>query len=256
MLVYEEPHVGFEEPTAFLISCKNAACRNKWYQNALQVDYYLSYNLRESADTTKPPLVHYDGSTQKQYQYLSRGWEVVYCKRNPVPVECSHIGLDVNRKVFTMDIEDLSKSHFEVREMNEEYSIISKVFIPKGSYIMPDSVSSNYWIHQQSHDNLKEMASISHTGRISIIEDFLMYVEDHRSKSSLPGITQNHVEVSWSSLIIRSDNNKRVNVGKWITNMSVPVYSPVWERNWESYDVFLVSQRDIQVGEELVRKRE
>merc|ERR1711874_287148 len=66
MLVHEEPHVGFEEPTAFLISCKNAGCRNKWYQNALQVDYYLRYNLRESKDITKPPLVHYDGSTQKQ----------------------------------------------------------------------------------------------------------------------------------------------------------------------------------------------
>jgi len=253
MLVYEEPHVGFEEPTAFLIACKTSRCRNDWYQNALQVDYHLRYNLRDSTDT-QPLLVHYDGSTQKQYQYPSRGWEVVYCKRNPMPVECSHIGLDVNRMIFTMDIEEMQKSHFEVIVEDDEYTIVSKVFIREGSYIMPDSVSSNYWIHQQSQDTLKEVASIRHTGKISIIQDFVKYVENHGRRTNLPGIQTNHVEVSWSSLIKRSDEQRRVNVGKWITNVSVPVYSPVWERNWESFDVFLISQRDINVGEELIRR--
>jgi len=256
MLVYEEPHVGFEEPTALLIACKNSLCRNVWYQNSLQVDYHLKYNLRESKNPKQPLLVHYDGSTQKQYQYPSRGWEVSYCKRDPKPAECSHIGLDMNRKIFTMDVTDPKKSHFEVREKDGEYTIFSKVLIPKGSYIMPDSVSSNYWIHQQSQDNLKELASISHTGRISIVQDFVKYVENYGSRSNLPGIEKNHVEVSFSSLIVRSEDSKKVNVGKWITDVNVPVYSPVWERNWESYDVFMVSLRDIQTGEELVRKLE
>lgn len=257
ILIYEEPHVGFEEPTAFLIACKSRNCRDGWYRNSHQVDYLLKYNLRES--TRGNLLVHYDGSTHVDYQYPSRGWEVVYCKREPMPVECGFIGLDKGKLVFTMDIEDKEESSFEVRKQNGKYSIISKVFIPRGSYIMPDSVSSNYWIHQQSKENLQQVASISNTGKVSVVNDFLMYVEKHGKKTSLPGLQKHHVEVSWSGLIRKSQEKEKVNVGWWICEdyrKNVPVYSPVWERHWESYDVFLVSQRDIGVGEELVREKE
>jgi hypothetical protein len=118
-----------------------------------------------------------------------------------------------------MDIEEMQKSHFEVIVEDDEYTTVSKVFIREGSYFMPDSVSSNYWIHQQSQDTLKEVASIRHTGKISIIQDFVKYVENHGRRTNLPGIQTNHVEVSWSSLIKRSDEQRRVNVGKWITNV-------------------------------------
>merc|ERR1712032_654139 len=252
MFVYEEPHVGFEEPTAFLIACKSIQCRSKWYSSSYVVDYEVNQRLRDSKSGIYP-LAHYDGSTQYNYQFPSRGWEIVYCKRVPKPKECDYIGLDMDKKVYDMDIYDERKSSFKVRESkNNKYTIASKVFIPKGSYILAESSASNYIIHQKSMDNLQETTKVKNTGKVSIIAGFLDYIENNGKESIMSGLNRTHVEIGWSSLITKTLNEKEVNVGRWMSqelveNMSV--FSPVFERYYQSYDVFLMSTRDIHEGE-------
>lgn len=257
VFVYEEPHVGFEEPTSFLIVCKSETCRSMWYSSSHAVDYLINTRLRDSHGTDHP-LVHYDGSAQYSYQFPSRGWETVYCKREPIPHECQYRGLDLNREVYDFDLDKKESSSFEVvkNETNQQYGLVATTHIPKGSYILADTLSANYIISQKSIENLESNTNILNTGKVSVIKDFLDYVKNHGKESIMPGLKLNHVEVSWSSLITKTSEKEQANIGPWMDQEileKIPVYSPVFERHYHSYDVFLIATKDIEKGEELKR---
>lgn len=84
IFVYEDPHCGFLEPHSFLLVCKSASCRSRWYGRSDQVDYEI-YDRITRTHSKERALKYFDGTTQRSYQWPKKGWETVYCRRDPVP---------------------------------------------------------------------------------------------------------------------------------------------------------------------------
>ena len=260
MFVYEEAHNGGEKPNAFLTLCKSANCRDLWYADAMVIDYEIGVRMRRTK-SDKPILHHFDGGTHYLFQIPPRAWEEVYCRRYPRPFECDYRGLDLNKELFEMDVENEENSPFKVNIEEDENdqeitSVYSQVDIPKGSYIMPSDVAASFTISEYTHNKLKSNVEIMDTGDVSVIQRFLDFIDDHGHKTMSHGSTLKYVEVGASSLIRKSENVEEVNVGRWMpTHPSgkQPVYSPVYDRHMVSYDVFLVATRDIKKGDEIVK---
>uniref|UniRef100_A0A7S2R241 PABS domain-containing protein n=1 Tax=Eucampia antarctica TaxID=49252 RepID=A0A7S2R241_9STRA len=262
IFVYEEPHCGWPEPRSFVVVCKDSSCRSNWHASTDVIDYQI-YERIVDTQSDNSPLIHFDGATQFSYQIPPKAWETVYCRREPTPFECDYIQLDPLKEIYEFDIDDLGSdnSDFEIKtvvmedgkEVNSVYAIVN---IPKGSYIMPEDLAASFTIHDESKSNLIGNTKIAGTGKVSVIEDFLEFIDEHghRSFASETGLT--YVEVGGTHLIRRVTNEAASNVGRWMPRHpsgKIPVYSPVYERHMMSFDVFLVATKDIEAGEELVR---
>lgn len=256
MFVYEEAHTGEDKPNAFMTACKNAKCRDLWFADAMVIDYTIGERVRETK-SGDPILFHYDGGTQYLFQVPPRGWEEVYCRRDPVPFECDFRGLDPTKDLFEMDIEDEESSSFNIVYSDEEViGIRATVDIPQGSYIMPSDVAASFTISEHTHNQLKTNVDIKDTGDVSVIENFLSFIEDHGHKTVSYGSSLKYVEVGATSMIRESENLAEVNIGRWMPTHPdgvQPVFSPVYDRHMVSYDVFLVTTKDIKEGDELVK---
>ena len=89
-----------------------------------------------------------------------------------------------------------------------------------------------------------------------MINDFLNYISKHGHSSIANGRGITYVEVGGTFLIRRSDDETKVNVGRWMPADRFPVYSPVFDRNLQSMDLFLVATKDIKKGEEIIKPTE
>jgi len=259
MILYEEAHCGETVPCAFLAVCKNVECRDRWYAEPMVVDYEISVRIKERKDKL-PNLVHFDGSTQHSFQIPPRAWEEVYCRREPTPFECSYRGLDVTKELYEMDIENEANSSFEIKISEEDGQQVTAIYatddIPEGSYIMPSDLAASFTIAEYTFNSLKSNVEIDDTGDVSVIKEFLEYIEDHGHKTMAEGRNIKYVEVGASFMMRKSSSMEEVNVGRWIPahpSGKIPVYSPVYDRHMVSFDVFLVATKDIKKGEEIVK---
>lgn len=256
MLVYEEPHCGFLEPHAFLIVCKNAECRSRWYARSDQVDYEI-YDRIVRTHSKKRALTFFDGTTQRSYQWPKKGWETVYCRREPTPFECDYRNLDSNAEMHEFSLDDDEESSFRVETAGEGGEKISHVYatkpIPKGSFIMAEHMASSLLVTSRNLDGLKKNRDIG-VGRVAVIEDLLEFFDDFAHESAVEGSDQHYVEIAGSVLIRRVNDKKQANVQPWVPRHPSgkrPKYSPVYERHRVSFDVFVVASKDIEVGEEI-----
>ncbi len=256
MFVYEEAHLGEEEPFAFLTLCKNAKCREAFYADVMVIDYEIKARMRDNRDD-KPILSHFDGATHYSFQIPPRAWEEVYCRRYPQPFECGYRGLDPTKELFEMDLEDEQNSAFEIEENEKGENVIyATKDIPAGSYIMPTDVAASFTISEKTHTNLKANVEVQDTGDVSVIQNFLDFIDEHGHKTASNGSNLKYVEVGGTSMIRKSDNADEVNVGRWMPvhpSGKQPKYSPVYDRHMVSYDVFIVATKDIKIGDELVK---
>lgn len=257
MIVYEEPNCGFLEPHAFLVVCKSVECRSRWYARSDQVDYQI-YERIVHTESGRRALQYYDGTTQRTYQWPKKGWETVYCRREPTPFECAYRSLDPAAELHELDLEDSEKSSFRIEyEHAEDGSVLSsKVFatkpIAKGSYIMADHLASSLQVTSRSLEGYR--ATASEVGAGSVASDIVEYFDKFRHESKAEGSKEYYVEVGGTSLIRRVDSAETANVGRWMPNHpggAKPKFSPVYERNRRSFDLFLVASRDIRVGDEV-----
>lgn len=262
MFVYEEGHTGYEVPSSFLVGCKNVNCRDLWFADAMVFDFEISKRIRES--NLGSALLHYDGATQHSFQIPPRSWEYVYCRREPTPFECAYRGLDLSKELYEIVLEedddnDESSFKIEIEEGEngkQKTSIVALEDIPKGSYIMPSDLAASFTISEYTHNSLKSNANIKNTGDVSVIENFLQYIDDHGHETMSDGSSLKYVEVGASFMIRKSSNMDETNVGRWMPlhpSGKQPIYSPVYDRHMVSFDVFLVATRDIEEGEELVK---
>lgn len=259
MFVYEESHCGLDEPCAFLAVCKNSQCRDNWFAESMVIDYEMNVRIKETK-SSKPNLLLFDGATQHSYQITPRAWEDVYCRREPTPFECAYRGLDLTKDLYEMDLENESESSFryevETVDGKEKTSIYATTDIPKGSYIMPSDVAASFTIGERSLKNLQSNVEIDDTGDVSVIKNFLQYVEDFGHDTFSEGRSLRYVEVGGSFMMRKSPNNDEVNVARWVPvhpSGKQPVYSPVYDRRMNSFDVFLVASKDIKEGDEIVK---
>ncbi len=263
MMVYEEAHAGYDDPRDFLTVCKNKSCRKRWYESPVAIDDEIYERIRRT-HSAKAPLISFDGTTHYTYQTTPKGWEVVYCRREPQPWECQFRGLDLNTELFEYEDEELGiEGSFDLKtetvDGEEVTSIFAKVDIPKGSYIMPSEAAASMTLTNTVIKGLEENTQVKDTGDVTVIEDFLEFVEENGHASMLEGNEVNYVEVGATTFIRKSEDASEVNVGRWMPDHpsgKIPVFSPVYERRMNLMDVFIVATRDIKAGEEVVRPLE
>lgn len=257
MLVYEEAHCGFLEPHAFLIVCKSADCRSRWYARSDVVDFQI-YDRIVRAHSKKRALTYFDGTTQHSYQWPKKGWETVYCRREPTPFECAYRTLDFKAEIHEYDPEEEEESSFRVEATKDENDkdltyVYATKNIPKGSYIMPSHLAASLEVTDKSLEGLHNNAKVGGGGRVAVIEDLLEFFEVYAHQSSVEGSATNYVEVGGTCLIRRVPEEE-ANVKMWLPPHPAgkrPKYSPVYERNRMSFDVFIVAKEDIHEGEEV-----
>lgn len=257
MLVYEEPHCGFLEPHSFLIACKNVSCRSRWYARNDLVDYQI-YDRIVRTNSKRRALSYYDGTTQHSYQWPKKGWETVYCRRDPTPFECAYITMDFSAEIHEFEVDDEEESSFRVETTkNDDGTEVSRVFatvdIPKGSFIMPSHLASSLEVTSRNLEGLKRNTEVG-GGRVAVIEDLLDFFDNYAHESSAEGSETSYVEVGSSCLIRRVPLEQEANVKPWLPphpSGSRPKYSPVYERHRVSFDVFVVASEDIAAGSEI-----
>jgi len=259
MFVYEEAHSGFPTPIAFMVVCKNVSCRKRWHASADATDVEIYTRVFESVDEDSSLIIHYDGSTQENFQYTPIAWETVYCRRDPVPFECAYRGLDVTKDAFEYELDE-DDSSFEIKSNEVDGQTTHGIFaledIPEGSYIMPYDLATSFSANQDVLDNLQKNTDITGTGSVTVIEDFLEFVNVNGHASMSEGRELTYVETGATFMMRTSENVEDSNVGKWMpTHPSgkIPSYSPVYDRHMISFDVFMVASKDIKAGEELVK---
>lgn len=264
MLVFEEPNCLFLEPHSFMIVCKSAECRSRWYARSDQVEYEI-YDRIVKTHSKKRALTYYDGTTQRSYQWPKKGWETVYCRREPMPFECAYRQLDPKAErheyVLPGDEEEMgTTSSFRLdSKQNEagetiETHVYATKNIPKGSFIMPQALAASLMLTER---NLQGLHSNVETGggKVTVIEDLLEFFDDFGHESGMEGSKQNYVEVGASVLIQKVGDKGAANVDRWVPEHPSgkrPKYSPVYERRRVGFDVFLVASTDIKEGEELL----
>lgn len=259
MIIYEEAHCGYDEPQEFLTICKSASCRSRWYEQPVAIDDEISSRVKRTK-TSESSLINYDGATHHSYQMTPKGFETVYCRREPTPFECAYRGLDLTMELHEMGEGDDDKGSFEIKTSTiggeEVKTVYATVDIPKGSYIMPSDVAASMTLRTSVIDGLKSNTQVKETGDVTVIEKFLDFVDDNGHISMLEGSQLTHVEVGATTFIRKSGSESEVNVGRWMPEHpsgKMPVFSPVYERRSMSLDVFIVATRDIKAGEEIVK---
>jgi spermidine synthase len=253
MLVYEESHCGFNEPHSFLLICKSVSCRKQWYAGADAIDFQI-YERIDITHSKERALKHFDGSTQYTFQFPPKAWETVYCRRDPQPSECHYRGLNMSATLRELD-EDPEESDFYIKQLeDEQVGIFAKTDIAKGDYIMPEALASSFVISEEAKKNLVETTQIMGTGSTLVLDDFLSFIDAHGHSSIASGIGETIVEVGGSFLIRSVPSKNDANIERMISRPEkMPTYSPVYERNRRSFDVFLVASRDIAKDEEVLK---
>jgi hypothetical protein len=96
-------------------------------------------------------------------------------------------------------------------------------------------------------------------GKVAVIEDLLGFFDDYAHASNMEGSLTNYVEVGGTCLIRRVGEDEEANVQRWVPSHPSgkrPKYSPVYERHRVSFDVFMVANRDIAIGEEITMRKD
>jgi hypothetical protein len=236
---------------------KTPEVRSRWYARNDLRDYEI-YDRIVRTHSKKRALQYYDGTTQHLYQWPKRGWETVYCRREPTPFECAYRWLDFTAELHELDLEDPTKSSFryeiETKDGKEEARLYATKDIPEGSYIMPTHLASSLEVTTKNVQGLENNVVLG-GGRVPVIEDLLGFFDTYLHESTLEGSSLNYVEIGGTCLMRRVDGaDEPTNVRPWLPPHPAgrrPKYSPVYERHRVAFDVFLVASRNIKAGEEL-----
>lgn len=258
IFVYEDAQSGYSAPVAFLVACRDSSCRKRWYGQTDEINYQV-FDRLHPMKSRKPALVQFDGATQRTYQVPPRAWEIVYCRREPEPFECTYRGLDMTKELFEYYPNNEDESAFVIRESKEssedDAAVYATVDIPEGSYIMPTHLAASLEISGDSAKDSNATAHLEGTGEADVLTDLVEYI-DENGHSARDGSGKIYVEVGGSSVIQESDDSSEVNIRRWVPahpDGARPKYSPVYDRRRHSFDVFLVASRDIKAGEEIVK---
>jgi spermidine synthase len=265
IFVYEEGFTNSEIPSNYLAICKNASCRDRWFEEPMVIDYQISQRIKEKK-SKETKLLNFDGATQHLYQIAPRVWEEMYCRREPQPFECDYRSIDFTKEMFHLPVDvdgnDEESSFTLTTNKDNTGKQVTEIYatedIPKGSYIMPYSSAASFSIAENTHNLVKSNVERSENrgDDASVIKNFLKYIDNHGHESIREGRSLRYVEIGGTSLIRKSSNLDEVNIGRWMpTHPSghQPVYSPVYERHVVSFDTFLVATKDIKKGEEIVK---
>jgi hypothetical protein len=259
MLIYEDANCGFLEPHSFLIVCKNVECRSRWYARSDEINYQI-YDRIVQTKSKERALTYFDGTTQYDYQWPKKGWETVYCRREPTPFECNYRSLSWEAEVHELDLTDPVKSSFrvEIKELESgetQTSVYATTDISRGSFVLAEQLASSVELSSSIVQTVTRADNdASSEGNRAVAADDLQDLLDSSAyKSHVSDSNKHYVEPGVIRHIRRIGNENEANIGRWLPPHpgKRPKFSPVYERHRVSHDLLLVATRDISEGEEL-----
>lgn len=257
MHVYDEPHSGFPEPQSSLIVCRDTSCRNRWYARSDFIDYEIHDRILRTK-TGQPSLRFYDGTIQHAYQMPAKAWETVYCRREPAPFECAYRSLDFTKEIHEFSLEDDDTGSFTIELQKNAVgevtgsTVIAKVDIPEGSYIMPDHLARSMVLNEENIESIQSSVKMGSPA----YAHFMNFISLHAHKSYLSGMNYHFLEVGATILIRDTDTVEEANIAPWVPRHpsgKQPPFSPVYDRHQMSFGLFLIAIKDIKSGTELKR---
>ncbi len=154
---YSEDHTGFEEPWYFYAAFKDLSTRSYWMASEATINLKIRKRAIRTIDGTSP-FDYFDGAMMKKYQLPSQASVDLFCRRQPTPVGC-----EVSSHGFNPYILNYPEDFFNVsRSLAGEYAgrgVFTKSMIPKGSYLMLESMVYPVTIEAPSTSLIERMSN-------------------------------------------------------------------------------------------------
>merc|ERR1712238_634324 len=93
---------------------------------------------------------------------------------------------------------------------NSVTALFARTDISEGSYILPSSMATSFILNGNSLSNLQNNLKIDGTGDMTVIGNFLSYVDDYGHESMSEGSEISIVEVGASQWMVRNENKSEV----------------------------------------------
>ena len=163
MHIYEDGNCGFEDPWTYLVAMKDYDNRGMWYRTQAQIEIDIHERLLRT-HSGAPPLSYFDSAQMKAYRYPHKGFETVYCRKDPMPHNC----------VPELRRPDIPKSDLEVRRSGvgdrSGRGVYTTVDIKKGSSIARNNAHRPIVVHPSSANLVYKY--IEDSKEIDIVEKY------------------------------------------------------------------------------------
>jgi len=256
MHIYEEFHSNFLGPWTHLVACKSIACDLNWYENQAQIELNIHKRILRTHSHTSP-LKYFDGATMGAYQTPHKVFENVYCRKIPVPPECT---LMQNKKYF----KNVPITAFEIRKTEEDgrMGVFTTVDIPKGATVGVESVGTLVHIPEKTFDTLSDLREFVPTAKgLKTIETYLESYSDEIEDMGVDNKKEYYIDTS--ILTFMKHDSKNNNIGhvteytsqkkKNQLSQITSTFSPLVSRNRDFlFNGFDVTLRDVIAGEEIL----
>ena len=155
---YSDGNLGFFGVWNFLVATKKRSSRKLFYRNEAEFKVAMRQRLIRTKSGL-PTLKVFDGTTMARYQRPSKRVETVFCRRVPIPIECTYEylgrGYDPRRANTKM-------ANFEVRisKAGEKAGrgVFAKIDIPAETYIGIDETPHSLYFPPSTHALINDMS--------------------------------------------------------------------------------------------------
>lgn len=113
-----------------MVAFKDMQTRNNWYRNAAEIELQLQKRIlsRKSGSSS---LRNFDGATMSNYQLPSKTFEVVHCRQENVPVDCSidvvsSVGLSNETVIYSNAYNPSYERHRRVGHDAKKYELLAQ----------------------------------------------------------------------------------------------------------------------------------
>jgi SET domain len=169
---YAESHGGFLAVWKYKIAFKCIECSYYlWHSNQATIDLEIRKRTLPVVDGSKENLLRFfDGATMIGYQYPSRVVENVFCRDFPTPEYCDKM------HGYDPDINNLYLSSLEIKASlipNAGRGVVTKIDVPKGSYVVLDETTSNVLVMPTTTELIQSFLDAAVINRWKLFDAYL-----------------------------------------------------------------------------------
>jgi len=269
--MYEEGACGFDAPWTYLVAMKDASHRSNWMRSVAELDYQV-YARTLLTHSGTPALKFFDSGTMKRYQVPSKGHEVVYCRKDPLPASCNTFAIQPG-------IVDYPISNFEVKESTVGNGggrgVFTKVDIKEGSLLaMSDNLK---YVHIPSN-TVEVMEKIQYFSAEIELGPMLDYVYGYGWSTLIGGYKEQYLIDSGIFTFMNHGCDGSFNIQSKMSDLiqdklggiqlteenTKPEHFDIWRPRKEIFDAYLDrhlshigawqlnAARDMEAGEEIL----
>jgi hypothetical protein len=154
---YAEGNVGFFDVWNFLLATKKRSSRKLFYRNEAEIEVAMRQRLIKTKSGL-PSLKIFDGSTMANFQRPTKRVETIFCRRVPIPIECTFESLG---RGFDPRRINIALSNFEVRISGAGdkagRGLFAKTDIPDFAYMAVEQVPHSVYFPPSTHELIEDM---------------------------------------------------------------------------------------------------